>query len=195
MKRGAFREGGWRSERNWYLLASVRWLGWTPFVLLVIWVGVALFAYGRLPERMPGHFTLTGAPTRWEDTTLVMWLFLPAVAVGLLVLMPLLDRWTEWMNRHYRDSSEASPVRIARLRLRRAYLAVSGGLLVVGLMSLHLGVWLVTVGRTDALPGATIAGALAPFAAMLLLLVPLHLASRGVSIAESSSALSEGARR
>lgn len=51
-------------------------------------VAYAVWAWPRLPERIPAHFGADGQPDRWTDTSLVSWFLLPAIGLvtwGLLV--------------------------------------------------------------------------------------------------------------
>lgn len=64
-----------------------RWLG--P-VLLVLMLAVALWAYPRLPERIPTHWNLQGEVDGWSAKWMVF--FPPAMGLLMLVLMPVLRR-------------------------------------------------------------------------------------------------------
>ena len=64
-----------------------RWLG--P-VLLVLMLVVALWAYPRLPERIPTHWNLEGEVDGWSARWMVF--FPPAMGLLMLVLMPVLRR-------------------------------------------------------------------------------------------------------
>ncbi len=108
-------------------------------------VGYAVWAWPRLPERIPAHFGPDGAPDRWTDTTLASWFFLPVVAVACWALV-LGGR--EWMVRRPRtmnlpsgQSLEDFPeeVRPAILEYMRGFMALVGlelltifGLIVLG---------------------------------------------------------------
>lgn len=64
-----------------------RWLG--P-VLLVLMLVVAIWAYPRLPERIPTHWNLEGEVDGWSARWMVF--FPPAMGLLMLVLMPVLRR-------------------------------------------------------------------------------------------------------
>ena len=64
-----------------------RWLG--P-VLLVLMLVVAIWAYPRLPERIPTHWNLQGEVDGWSARWMVF--FPPAMGLLMLVLMPVLRR-------------------------------------------------------------------------------------------------------
>ena len=64
-----------------------RWLG--P-VLLVLMLVVAIWAYPRLPERIPTHWNLEGEVDGWSARWMVF--FPPVMGMLMLVLMPVLRR-------------------------------------------------------------------------------------------------------
>lgn len=64
-----------------------RWLG---LVLLVLMLIVAMWAYPRLPERIPTHWNLQGEVDGWSARWMVF--FPPAMGLLMLVLMPVLRR-------------------------------------------------------------------------------------------------------
>jgi uncharacterized membrane protein len=67
---------------------SRRWIG--P-VLIVLMIAFALAVYGRLPERIPTHFGLSGEPDDW--TARFPGAFLgPAIAAGVYLLLIVLRR-------------------------------------------------------------------------------------------------------
>jgi uncharacterized membrane protein len=56
-------------------------------VLLVATVGLSVYVYPELPERIPLHFRADGTPDRWGDRSWLTWLLLPligAATIGLL---------------------------------------------------------------------------------------------------------------
>ena len=67
---------------------SRRWIG--P-VLIVLMIAFALAVYGRLPERIPTHFSLSGEPDGWSARFPGAFL-MPAMAVGLYLLLFALRR-------------------------------------------------------------------------------------------------------
>ena len=156
------------------LAARREWLAWTNAGLFSLWFAAALLAFQQLPERVPMHFTPSGTPTRWETLTLTQWLLLPLLTLVIVLLLPLLERVHQWLNRHYRIAPAEPGLRARWLHLRRAYLDLCAALLILAMGLLHLGVWLVTTGRAASLPPAVLAGSFGAFAAILLLIIPLH---------------------
>jgi uncharacterized membrane protein len=146
--------------------------------LLLLWLLAALAAYRHLPDAIPVHFTLAGAPTRWEPTALGWWLALPLVAVGLWAFFPLMERLDDRLNAGYRAGPSASGDDALARRLRRTYMDLAATLLIGALALLHAGTWLVATRSSATLPPVVIALALASFVAMLLLLIPLQRATR-----------------
>ncbi|HSK20796.1 MAG TPA: DUF1648 domain-containing protein [Longimicrobiales bacterium] len=56
-------------------------------VVLVATLGLSLYVYPELPERIPLHFAADGTPDRWGARSLLKWLLLPligAATIGLL---------------------------------------------------------------------------------------------------------------
>ena len=71
--------------------------------VLASWmVALALWAWPRLPDRIPTHFGIDGHADAWSDKGLVSWFLLPAVALALLLLMywirSVLPRRPGWVN-------------------------------------------------------------------------------------------------
>lgn len=62
-------------------------------------VAFALWAWPRLPDRIPLHFGFGGEPDRWGEPSAESWFTLPALAVALTLLMFWLPRF---MARHPR---------------------------------------------------------------------------------------------
>jgi len=63
-------------------------------------VGFGVWAWPRLPDRIPTHFGLNGMPDAWSGTTLTSWFLVPGLAlllaggVGILRrILPLKPRW------------------------------------------------------------------------------------------------------
>lgn len=65
-----------------------RWIG--P-VLIVLMVAFSLAVYGRLPERVPTHFDLSGQPDDWMDRFPGAFV-LPALTAGIYLLLLALRR-------------------------------------------------------------------------------------------------------
>jgi uncharacterized membrane protein len=55
--------------------------------LIVVLVGAALWAWPRLPERIPTHFGLDGQADAWSETTLVSWFLVPASGLLLIAIL------------------------------------------------------------------------------------------------------------
>lgn len=56
-------------------------------MLLAATVGLSLYVYPDLPERIPLHFAADGTPDRWGEKSLLTWLLLPligAATIGVL---------------------------------------------------------------------------------------------------------------
>lgn len=66
---------------------SVNW------VLTLGLVGFALWAWPKLPDRIPTHFGPDGMADAWSDTTLASWLRAPAIALLILAFIG----WFRWM--------------------------------------------------------------------------------------------------
>jgi len=58
-------------------------------MLILGLVGLAVWSWPRLPDRIPVHFGIDGQPDAWSERTLVSWFALPGVAVLLVLLMGL----------------------------------------------------------------------------------------------------------
>lgn len=73
-------------------MISPRSLG--PFavatLLIAALVGTSIAVFDRLPETIPVHFTMAGEADRFETKTLLAWLDLPLVGLGIVVLMVVL---------------------------------------------------------------------------------------------------------
>jgi uncharacterized membrane protein len=71
-------------------------------LLLLALVGFALWAWPRLPDRIPTHFGVGGEPDRWADRSWASWFGVPGVAVGLTLLMAgvrvLIRTHPRWVN-------------------------------------------------------------------------------------------------
>jgi uncharacterized membrane protein len=56
-------------------------------LLLLAMVGFAVWAWPRLPDRIPVHFGIDGRPDGWADRSLASWFLLPGIAILLTALM------------------------------------------------------------------------------------------------------------
>jgi uncharacterized membrane protein len=68
--------------------------------LLLGMIGLSIYVYPQLPERIPVHFGADGTPDSWSRRTLLTWLVLPlvgtastAVMYGVARFMPQHPRW------------------------------------------------------------------------------------------------------
>ena len=70
--------------------------------LIVALVGVSLWAWPRLPERIPTHFGMDGQADAWSETTLMSWFLVPGIALLLVVLIGwfrgMIYRKPGWVN-------------------------------------------------------------------------------------------------
>ena len=62
-------------------------------VLLLLMIGGSIAVWDHLPERMPLHFGIDGRPDSWGGKTFMSWFLLPAIAVGLTIMMYVLASW------------------------------------------------------------------------------------------------------
>ncbi|MEQ9570373.1 MAG: DUF1648 domain-containing protein, partial [Longimicrobiales bacterium] len=56
-------------------------------------VAYAVWAWPRLPERIPAHFGADGTPDRWTETTVGSWFLLPAIGLASWGLIVGLREW------------------------------------------------------------------------------------------------------
>ena len=56
-------------------------------LLLLGMVSFALWAWPRLPNRIPVHFGIDGQPDGWAERSLASWFLLPGIAILLTLLM------------------------------------------------------------------------------------------------------------
>lgn len=56
-------------------------------ILIILLIAGSAWAYPRLPEEIPVHFSLTGEPDRWEARSPVSWFLLPAIGVVMALVM------------------------------------------------------------------------------------------------------------
>ncbi|MBN2497668.1 MAG: DUF1648 domain-containing protein [Deltaproteobacteria bacterium] len=135
----------------------------------------ALFAFGLatydgLPARIPAHFDASGAPDRWVDKSLLSWLALPLVALGLSALIYGAARIFDWARKHPRflnlpDKERflaLPPERQAPLWQRGRNLMYWIALPVNGMILYgHWATWAQATGRCDALDPLPLFGLLA----------------------------------
>ena len=84
-------------------------------ILLLGILSFALWAWPRLPERIPVHFGIDGRPDAWDEPGLWSWFFLPALAAFLTLLMDWLPRF---MARHPRWVNLPNGIRLEDLPSR-----------------------------------------------------------------------------
>jgi uncharacterized membrane protein len=156
--------------------------------LLAALVLFSAVTFGDLPASIAQHFDASGAPTRFEETSLVSWFALPAIAAftwGLMTVVgaqlpahPELFNFPQKARFLALPPSHRGPV-IAEMR---AFLEATGVLVVALLLVVQLMVWRVaTQGSAGALAKAPLVGAvLLP----VLLLLWLPRLGRAVSAAE-----------
>lgn len=84
-------------------------------ILLLGILSFALWAWPRLPERIPVHFGIDGRPDAWDEPGLWSWFFLPALAAVLTLLMDWLPRF---MARHPRWVNLPNGIRLEDLPSR-----------------------------------------------------------------------------
>jgi uncharacterized membrane protein len=70
-------------------------------LLLSVWL-FSLIKVPVLPTRMPLAFNGSGSPESWQQTTLLTWLALPLIALGLNIfvwlLIKILFKFPKWVN-------------------------------------------------------------------------------------------------
>jgi len=71
-------------------------------VLVGTLAGLAIWAWGHLPEQIPAHLDAAGRPTRWTDRSFWGWFLLPMIALGTVALnyavAALLHRFPQFVN-------------------------------------------------------------------------------------------------
>ena len=72
------------------------------WVLVILMVAFAVWAWPQLPEKIPTHFGIRGTPDAWSEKTLLRWFTVPAVGIGLTGLLWLvrfiLPHRPKWVN-------------------------------------------------------------------------------------------------
>ena len=90
--------------------------------------------YDALPERIPVHFSIDGRPDAWEVKSVVSWLMLPAITLGVTILMygvaAMIIRRPEFINMPDKKKFEELPVESKQRVIR----ALQGLLYWVGVM-------------------------------------------------------------
>ncbi|HLM67692.1 MAG TPA: DUF1648 domain-containing protein [Longimicrobium sp.] len=66
------------STRRYHLLNAI---------LIILLVAGSVWAYPRLPERIPVHFSLSGEPDRWEARSPASWFLLPAIGIVMALVL------------------------------------------------------------------------------------------------------------
>ena len=126
-------------------------------LLLLTWVGSA-WAYGALPETMPGHFGLLGQVSYYTETTALRWFMLPGVALILAMTMygiaALVARFPQHMNLPDPHAFEQlTPKRRAIvIQLMQDVMYGITALLLLMLAVLQLGIYSVALNGADLLP-------------------------------------------
>lgn len=122
-------------------------------LLLVLgMVGLAVWAWPQLPDRIPTHFGLDGHPDAWTDRSLWSWFALPGIAVAFTALMGLfrllLPSHPGWVNLPDRTRLSDLPevARVPVLEMFSGFLSLvqTELLLIFGLI--HLGTYRTAMG-------------------------------------------------
>ncbi|HSJ32502.1 MAG TPA: DUF1648 domain-containing protein [Longimicrobiales bacterium] len=74
-------------------------------VLLVATVGLSVYVYPELPERIPLHFRADGTPDRWGDRSWLTWLLLPLIGAATIGFLMVVQRRLDAAWREYRTQS------------------------------------------------------------------------------------------
>jgi uncharacterized membrane protein len=170
--------GGWLLRFS----RSNHWLRRANAAFLVVWFGVALVTYSGVPSQVPMHFTLSGSPTRWEETTPLRWMGVPLVALALVIALPLMMRMQARVNAVFTMPGQEPRPAHEQAALFRAFLDITTTLMLVSMALLHFGIWLVATGRTDVLHPAIAVASLGGFSAITLLTISLSRASRRATV-------------
>lgn len=66
------------------------------FIVFLSWIGYLVYAWGQLPDQVPGHFDAAGNIDRWGSKWELI--ILPIIAAILTVFMAFLEKHPEWHN-------------------------------------------------------------------------------------------------
>ena len=148
----------------------------TMWLLSAGLVACALWLWPEVPDRVPLHHGADGTPDRWGDRSLLSWLGLPLVGLGVSALLD----WTAWWTARRPDSPLVNLPRkrellalpperrapVLRVVARMVY--GLGVLSAAALFLIQLGIWTTAQGRdgsawilaaTAALLAGSVAGA------------------------------------
>lgn len=144
-------------------------------LLLAGLVGLSYYVFPELPERIPQHFGMDGAPDRWSERTLLSWMLLPlmgaATATMLYAVGLYLPRHPESLNMPDRKKLLELPRELQSYVLEAAVNMVhvtTLGLLVM-FCSMQYGAW--ESARTGARSSALVAGVILGVAVMPFLAI------------------------
>lgn len=62
------------------------------WMLVLVMVAFAIWAWPHLPDQIPTHFGIRGAPDAWSDKSVFRWFVIPGVGIGLAGSLWLLRR-------------------------------------------------------------------------------------------------------
>ncbi|GKV55356.1 hypothetical protein NCCP2222_13030 [Sporosarcina sp. NCCP-2222] len=65
-------------------------------IVFISWIGYLVYAWGQLPDQVPGHFDAAGNIDRWGSKWELI--ILPIIAALLTVFMAFLEKHPEWHN-------------------------------------------------------------------------------------------------
>lgn len=151
-------------------------------ILLAALFAGSVWAYPRLPERIPVHFGLTGEPDAWAMRSAGSWFMLPALAAALALLMHVLsaygsghpETWNLPDKRRFLALSRAeqAPI-VARMQ---NFIARTGCVLTALFGMIQTGIWFASTGSEQWLPLWVTAG----IAGSVLIIVAGALRLNGV---------------
>lgn len=157
-------------------------------MMLLALIGFSAVSYGELPERIPGHFDLSGAPTRFDETSFWSWFAPPAIAAAMWGLLAFLGSRLpsnpDLFNFPQKDRFLALPPVHRRpvIEEMQAFLALTSVLVTALFLVIQLMVWRVAMqGSAGALAQVPLIGVVLLVLAMLLWLPRLK---RAVEVAE-----------
>ena len=161
-------------------------------VLLAVLAGFALWAYPRLPGRIPTHFGIGGEPDAWSQRSVASWFLLPAIGAFLTLLMvfvaALVGRKPEYVNMPAKTKLLQLPreEQLPVLREVQLFVMRMNAIMLLSFLAIQWGSWRAALGLSSR-------GAL--LASMVLLLL---LALPGLTLAviiNTTSAIKEAHRR